>query len=130
MDLTAGDTSAGSEVLGWTPCRCKNNQVWDLHADDQNIRRMAPMALHSRHVSYDARDKTVTLMDAVVDNKGAQWRPEAVGGVERPGPALEDPTEQPVSTAHPFTARCLPSRDRSTGTPSRGGDLGGRSARD
>ncbi|MFE5589488.1 hypothetical protein [Streptomyces sp. NPDC056549] len=31
-------------------------------------------------MSYDAQDKTVTLMDAVADNKGEQWRLEAVGG--------------------------------------------------
>ncbi|MCX4985491.1 ricin-type beta-trefoil lectin domain protein [Streptomyces sp. NBC_00572] len=80
MDLTAGDTSAGTKILGWTPCRCKNNQIWDLHADAQGIWRMAPMALDSRHVSYDAQDRTVTLMDAVADNKGEQWRLEAVGG--------------------------------------------------
>ncbi|MFE7598319.1 RICIN domain-containing protein [Streptomyces sp. NPDC057494] len=41
---------------------------------------MAPMALDARHVSYDAQDKTVTLMDAVADNKGEQWRLAAVGG--------------------------------------------------
>ncbi|WP_328940612.1 RICIN domain-containing protein [Streptomyces sp. NBC_00250] len=80
MDLTAGDTSAGTKILGWTPCRCKSNQVWDLHADAQGIWRMAPLALDSRHVSYDAQDKTVTLMDSVADNKGEQWRLEAVGG--------------------------------------------------
>ncbi|MEV7414509.1 RICIN domain-containing protein [Streptomyces sp. NPDC089919] len=80
MDLTAGDTSAGTKILGWTPCRCKANQDWDLHADAQNIWRMAPSALDSRHVSYDAHDQTVTLMDAVSDNKGEQWRLEPAGG--------------------------------------------------